>query len=189
MKHSRTAIAPAHKDRGMTMVELMVALTVLAIGVLAVLALITLAMRNNGRTKMDTSGTMVAQMVIETISAQSNPAQALSVTDCNNQVWAITAQDAAAPGAGANITANGSIDFSQAQAAVPNGYRMLYRECGQNGRQITYDVRWNIRTLDAFSRVVTVSARPAGAGNSNSGPTAKIFQAPVTLRTIAVQGN
>lgn len=187
---NRTA-KQTRSERGMSMIELIIAMVVLAIGILALLALITLAMKNNNRTKMDTGGNMVAQMVIETISAQWDPAQLLTITDCNNTQWIVSGQDAAAPGAGATLNASGGIDFpGQLFGAVPDRYRMLYVECGPNGQRMTYDVRWNIRTLDGYSRIVTVSARPAGAaGADNTAEAVRMFQVPVTLRTIAVEGN
>jgi type IV pilus modification protein PilV len=174
---------------GMSMVELMIALTVLAIGVLAILALVTVSMRNNNRTKMDSGGTMVAQLVIETISAQSNAGAALTITDCNNTNWPVSG----VAGSGANLTSTGAIDYlSQTYAAVPANYKMQYRECGQNGQQITYDVRWNVQAMNTSSRVITVAARPLGAGSgagSNTAQVARAFQLPVTLRTIVAPIN
>jgi prepilin-type N-terminal cleavage/methylation domain-containing protein len=184
MKLQMTAAQQRRGEQGMTLIELIIAMAVLAVGVLALLALITVAMRNNNRSKLDTGGTMVAQVVIEALSAQSSPSQNVTVTDCSNTPQTLSG----APGSGAALNANGGIDFvNQAYAAVPLNYKMLYRECGQNGVQMTYDVRWNIQQVNAYSRLVTVSARPSAA--DNSGSSARMFQAPVNLRTIVAQVN
>lgn len=181
------------REKGMTLIELMIAMTVLTVGLAGLLALITTAIANNSRAKMDTGGTLVAQLVIETISAKRPQAGLMTVTvqDCAGANWIIDTTDAAAPGAGAQLNANNGIDFvGQAYAAAPANYKMQYRSCGPNGTQVTYDVRWNIRTLNGFSKIVTVSARPTGATNAdNTAVSTRFFQQPVTLRSIAVAGN
>jgi len=53
---------------------------------------------------------------------------------------------------------------------VPANYKMQFVACGNGGRQMTYEVRWNIQTVTANTRLITVSARPlasASAGNQN----------------------
>jgi hypothetical protein len=93
----------------------------------------------------------------------------------------IATAGAAAPGAGADLDPNsGAIDFTQSYAAVPTNYKMQFAGCGAGGRQVTYDVRWNVQTVTTFTRLVTVAARPAGADSNQ--PTR--FAQPVSLRTI-----
>ena len=176
-------------ERGISLVELVIAITVLAIGMAGLAVLFSTAIMNNSRSKGDTSGTMLTQTVLEKIAAQpANLAANLTAADCNSAgatVWPIATTGAASPGAGATIDVNtGAIDFTQAYAAVPANYKMQYVTCGAGGTQTTYEVRWNIQTITANTRLITVSARPlaaAAAGNQNQ---ALLFAPPITLRTI-----
>ncbi len=175
-------------ERGMTLIELMLAITMLAVGLIGVLALILAGIGGNSRNKLDTSGTMLAQMVMDKIVAQ--PALAgtpFDISDCNPAgaaTWTIATAGAASPGNGATLDgATGAIDFSTAYAGIPDGYKMKFVSCGIQGQQITYEVRWNIQTVDAFSKMVTVGARPLGA-QTTTGTMLRFFSRPVTLRTI-----
>jgi prepilin-type N-terminal cleavage/methylation domain-containing protein len=178
-----------NSQRGMSMVELLLAMVILVTGMAALLGLIITSISNNSRTRKDTAGTLAAQMVLETISAQPSPT-VLAITDCAGNSLSVNTTGAASPGAGATINAAGNIDFTQTYAATPSQYKMQYTSCGAAGTQVVYDVRWNITTLTTYSKMVTVSARPFGAqAAGNTGNAARLFQQPVTLKTIAVQGN
>jgi prepilin-type N-terminal cleavage/methylation domain-containing protein len=174
---------------GFSLIELMIAIAVLAIGMSALAGLFTTAVMNNGRSKGDTSATMLAQSVLEKIAAQpASSAAALTLTDCNpsgGTNWTMATAGAASPGAGANLDSNtASIDFTQSYSAVTANYKMRFVACGNNGRQAIYDVRWNIQTIVANrTRVITVSARPQSAGNATS-VSNLMFALPVTLRTV-----
>ena len=180
-----------HSDeRGISLVELVIAITVLAVGMAGLAVLFSTAIMNNSRSKGDTSGTMLTQTVLEQIAAQpANLAANLTLTDCNTAgatVWPIATVGAASPGAGATINvATGAVDFTQAYAAVPANYKMQFVACGNNGRQMTYEVRWNITTITVNSRLITVSARPLAAASAASNQNqALLFAPPITLRTI-----
>jgi prepilin-type N-terminal cleavage/methylation domain-containing protein len=169
-------------QNGFSLIELMFAISVLAVGMAALLPLFATAVLSNGKARTDTTATMLAQTVLEKIAAQpaSGAPANLTITDCVNAVpWQI----ATAAGAGAPLNGN-EIDFTQ--NPVPN-YNMQFVACGNNGRQATYDVRWNIQTIAGSgnrSRVIIVAARPSAAsavGNKNQAWT---FALPVTLRTI-----
>jgi hypothetical protein len=113
----------------------------------------------------------------------------LTLTDCNPAgavAWPIATAGVASPGAGATINvATGAVDFTQAYAAVPANYKMQFVACGNGGRQMTYEVRWNITTVTANTRLITVSARPlAAASAANNRNQALLFAPPITLRTI-----
>jgi len=166
----------------------MIAITVLAVGMAGLAGLFSMAIMNNGRSKGDTTGTMLAQTVLEKIASQpANSATNLTVTDCNPAGatnWAIATAGVASPGNGATLDATGAIDFiNQTYAAVTANYKMQFVACGNNGRQVTYDVRWNIQTITANSRLITVSARPLAAASGGKNQ-ALLFALPVTLRTI-----
>jgi hypothetical protein len=180
-------------EGGISLIELVIAITVLAVGMAGLAVLFSTAIMNNSRSKGDTSGTMLTQTVLEQIAAQPAatvpPPANLSLTDCNPAgavAWPIATIGAASPGAGATINVNtGAIDFTQAYAAVPANYKMQFVSCGNNGRQVTYEVRWNIQTVTVNTRLITVSARPLAAANAaNNRNQALLFAPPITLRTI-----
>ena len=170
---------------GMSMLELMVGMAVLAVGMTAVTALFHSAILTNNRAKVDTSATMLAQTVLEKIAAQpATQAATISLTDCGvtPTTWVIATAGAGAPGNGATLVANsGAIDFTQSYADVAANYKMQFVGCGAGGRQITFDVRWNVQTITANTRLITVAARALG---SAGGRRPVQFAPPVTLRTI-----
>lgn len=168
-------------QRGMSMIELLIAMTVLAVGMGGMVAVFAAAIAGNGKAKFDTSGTMLAQTVLERIAAQpANAAANITLQDCNPgapQNWVVSS----APG-GAALTPTGDVDwvgqtYAQVQAAAAN-HAMLFVACGNNG--VTFDVRWNVQTISANTRIITVSARPAGANNAGMPK----FTQPVTLRGV-----
>jgi type II secretory pathway pseudopilin PulG len=162
---------------GMTLVELMVAIAMFATGLIGVLALMVAAISGNGRNKMDTSATMLAQMVADKIAAQPSAGGAFPLVDCNPggaTTWTI-----ATTAGGANLDGNGDINWLDTYASVPANYKMLFVTCGANNDQITYEVRWNVQSVGGFSRMISVGARPTGAVTDNT----LRFARPVTLRT------
>jgi len=170
------------------MIELMIAISVLAVGMSALVGLFATAVLNNGRSKSDTTATMLAQTVLEKIAAQ--PASAapgtFTMTDCNpagGTQWTI----ASVPGNGATLTSGNEIDFT---ATKVTNYNMQYVACGNNGKQTIYDVRWNVQTIasnGSRTRIVTVAARPAGMAQAGGASRSLMFALPVTLRTIGGQ--
>lgn len=180
-----------NNEQGMSLVELMIGMVILVTGMSALVGLIIMGIGNNNKAKTDTGSTMAAQLVLETITGKvPAPNMNVTVNDCVGNAFIINANPANNPGAGAQLDNTGAIDFlNQTNAAVPAGYKMLYRSCVANGVQTVYDVRWNILKLNDYSKVVTVSSRPAGAANANGTITANRFERPVLLRTIAVAGN
>jgi hypothetical protein len=191
-------LKPAHKSRrkgqrGMGLAELFVALGVLLVGLTALLQLSVVAAYTNNKNSKDTSSTLLAQMVLEQISAQHpDSTVALVLTDCAGAAHNVATAGGAAPnGTGANIDTNvanltyGMMDWSQPNNAVAAGYSMLYTDCDPNGRRTVYDVRWNIITISANeTRLITVSARQLSSWNSTIGGGGLRFAMPVTLRGV-----
>ena len=183
-------------EAGMTMVELMIAMVVLAVGLGALSILFINTSYTDNRNSKDTSATLLAQLVLEQISAQHpNSTATIALTDCAGTVWTIaTADPTAIPppsppvGTGARLdptlasTFYGQIDPTQAYAAVPANYKMQYVDCGVGGRQVTYDVRWNIVQITSYARLVTVSSRQLSPGTTGYGGLR--FALPVTVRGI-----
>jgi type IV pilus modification protein PilV len=172
-------------QRGSTLLELMIAMLVLAIGLGAVTTLLTVAIASNDRNSRDTTGTLLAQMVIEQISAQNVYSDHnVGTTDCAGTVHQFsTTPGAVGTGAGATLKADGTIDFTQPVAAlIASGYAMQYVDCSAaGGVTATYDVRWNVMAVstNTSTRMITAAAR--SAGNQLGG---FHFVVPVNLRGI-----
>jgi Tfp pilus assembly protein PilV len=174
----------------MSLIELMIAMLVLAIGLGGITILFTTAIASNNRNSRDTTATLLAQMVIEQISAQhvyaTNSNAPLNITDCAGNNWTVaSAPGAVKTGAGANLTANGTIDFTQAYGGIPANYAMQYVDCSvAGGIQTTYEVRWNVMSVstNTTSRLITAAARPEASNVKQLG--GLFYALPVNLRSI-----
>lgn len=185
----RRQLRKHNRESGSMLLELLIAMVVLTIGLGGVLALLVVSMYTNSNARNDTSSTMLAEHVLEQVTSQpANSAAALTITDCAGTAWSISTAGAAVNsgtggsygGNGASLTSAGAIDWTQATSAVPAGYGMNYVSCGNGGTQTTYDVRWDVVTMSAYSRMVFVSARPLASTRVGS----LRFIVPVNLRTI-----
>jgi prepilin-type N-terminal cleavage/methylation domain-containing protein len=174
---------------GMTLIELLIAMGIGAVGLTALMGLFVVGIANNSRSKRDTTATLLSQSVLEQILlAGTNSVATIGLTDCQGTNFTINTAGAASPGAGASLTSSGDIDFSA--AAPGNNYSMQYTVCKANGQTSVFDVRWNITNMDTnaagtvYTRQVTVSAKPVGVTSANA------FILPVSLRgTAAVAEN
>jgi prepilin-type N-terminal cleavage/methylation domain-containing protein len=188
--------ATNRSERGFTLVELLVSLLILAVAMGGITIILTMAMENNSKSSNDTTSTMIAEHILEQLSSQpANSATTLTLYDCRGVGHNITTTGAKLGlgnsvngGNGANLTPTTAItpsviDWTQAYANVPAGYRMRYVSCGTGGRNETYDIRWNIITLTNYTQLVVVSARPIQDANSTIA-TGLRFVTPVNLRTI-----
>jgi len=174
-------------QQGSSLIELMVAMLVLAIGLGAVTTLLATAMASNNRNSGDTTATLLAQMVIEQISAQHVYSDTqVSVTDCAGTAWNIdTTPGATGTGDGATLKADGTIDFTQAYANVTAGYAMQYVDCSNaGGLPITYEVRWNVMSVsnNTTVRMITAAARPLASNVNGLG--SLYFALPINLRGV-----
>jgi prepilin-type N-terminal cleavage/methylation domain-containing protein len=173
-KQERTA--KSRSQRGMTLIELMIAMVVLLVGVIGSLALIAYAIGGNSRNKQQSNATVIAQMMSEKISSQkATVSNNLTVTDCTN-----TGSTVYTAAGGGSLTSSGDVDLTQ---AAVTGYQMYYTDCGSSGRQMIYDVRWTITQPTAYTKLIVVTAKMKGAGNDS-----KVFAQPVTIRTLVGQG-
>jgi Tfp pilus assembly protein PilV len=183
-----------HNERGTSLIEVLFAMLILATALGGLTTLLVAVMQSNNRNSKDTSASLLAQMVIEQITAQHpNSNAAITTVDCAGNTFSISSTGGAAPsGAGATLVTSssslnyGGIDPTQSFSAIPSGYSMRYVDCGtanNGGVPITYDVRWNVMTIDANqTRLVTASARPLSASSSLLG--GRLFAMPVTLRAV-----
>ena len=176
-------------QRGSMLLELLIAIVVLAIGMGGLLVLMVSAMSTNHRSGDDTSSTMMAEHIVEQISSQpANSTAPLSIKDCAGTDWTVDTAGAANGagnsgsygGNGAKLTSAGIVDWTQDYASVPTGYKLKYVACGTGSQQITYDARWNVVTLNVSSRMIVVSARPSGSPTVGG----LRYVVPANLRTI-----
>jgi type IV pilus modification protein PilV len=198
MKINRNHSKQRKNQRGVALLELMIAMVVLAFGLLGLLPLLVSSIGTNTNNRLDSTAVLLAQSIAEHIAAQ--PASAVGVlqlTDCAGNVWNVNTAGAPGPaGAGATLYTAGTAPSPQfvdsinfAQNVVPAGYQASFRNCDANNIRTTYDVRWNIQNVRAINgatitKLVTVAARP----RFNNGQQMAIqFTLPVSLRTIVGQ--
>src|SRR6266849_7719077 len=181
MKKKRVVSKSRRSKTGFSLVEMMIALTVLAIGLAGLNAMFVTAMYTNDKNSHDTAATMVSQLVLEQIKAlPANSTANLVVTDCaGNANTMATAGGASPTGAGAPLLSTGNID--QLAAKVAN-YSMTYVACAAPGgyMQSAYDVRWNVMIIDSDTRLLTVSARQLNGTRLG----ALHYALPVNLRSV-----
>lgn len=172
------------------LIELLISMSILVVGLGALMILLVSAVYTDSRSRNDTTSTMVAEHVLEQISAQpANGTLLLQLVDCASTTWNIdtsgSVQGAGTGGSyggnGANLTSIGTVDWTQNYSSIPNNYAMQYVSCGAGGRRTTYDVRWNVITITNYSRMVVVSARPTGSAAVGG----LRYIIPAQLRTIA----
>jgi len=172
----------------MTLIELMIAVTVMAIGLGGTMTLITTAIWTNNRNKLDTTATTLSQTVMEQILQQgANATSTFSITDCLGNNYTIDPTSSSS-GRGAPLDTSGNINFAQTLNPT-TGYNMNYIVCKANGNQATFDVRWNITTLTSsgstvYTKRVTIAARPLGAA-SNGQYSRLLFAIPINLTGVA----
>lgn len=184
----REAHVKRRTERGTTLIELMIAMLVLAIGLGATTIMLTGAMASDNKSSKDMTATLLAQMVMEQISAQHVYANTtINITDCAGNSWTIaTAAGDVGVGNGANLNSDGSIDFTQSYSTLlGSNYAMKYVDCSTSGGgQTIYEVRWNVMAVssNAATRLITTGARVMPSDATKLG--GRMFAFPVTLRGI-----
>ena len=138
---------------GFSLLELTVAVSILAVGILGGMGVICAATASNGNSRINAAAAMVAQSTMEKIMAVPETAggtAATSLTDCAGNSFPMST----APGGSAVTTGPFSgVDYTQ--PAVPN-YSMLYVTCSG----LNLDVRWRIDPGPTPStQLVTVSVK------------------------------
>lgn len=180
-------------ERGMGLLELIIAMTVLTIGMLGSMIMILTGMQSNSRNKNDTAATVLDQEILEKFATLNNYPQAgwVMIYDCAVNGGTSVGHQAsygqgtlAAGGNGAPLTATGDIDWTQPAPTLATtatqGYAMEYQTCSGD----TYEVRWNVMdanpSLKSRLSLLTVSSRQKSASGSHQ---AMLFAPPTTLRT------
>jgi Tfp pilus assembly protein PilV len=186
-------------ENGMSIIELLVAMTVLTVGMLGSMIMVLTGMQSNSRNKNDTSAVVLDQEILEKFATLKNYPKTgtANIYDCalnGSNLHLASLVQAANPGAGAILyTAGtaptpaqvGDVDWTQPTptlaTATTTGYAMQYRTCNND----IYEVRWNVMEVspNPTSRIslLTVSSRQLAAQAGGSG---MLFAVPTTLRTL-----
>src|SRR5262245_37912165 len=131
-------------ESGITMIEVLLASTVLTIASMGLIGLIASSIATDTRNKFDSTTTMLAQSIVEQIASTTIGSGIASVTGCAGKTWTI--DTGAAGGQGGAAVSNGASDWSE--TSPPASYHLDYvikSPCTSTGiEQAVYDVRWNI---------------------------------------------
>jgi hypothetical protein len=167
---------------GISVIEVLVATLVLMICSLGIVGMISASIVTNNRNKLDSTGTMLTQAVIERVKSTIIGSGTSSLVDCTGTTWTIDTS----PG-GAALSSE-KIDFTQ--TAPPTDYHMDYvvrSPCSSTGAEITtYDVRWHVEivgdpvTMPTNTFLITVGARMKGHSEGNM-----FYSLPVNFRVMA----
>jgi Tfp pilus assembly protein PilV len=187
---------------GFTLIELMIAILLLIVGLVAVAQLVPAAIRSNFRNRYDSSGLIAAQRQLELMMAQDMDVGAplqngdyfFTTTLPDGTAWVINmglntssgACPAPAPsdtGAAAAALPNGTlvIDWNQPQVA---GYFNTFTSAERTAAEsYQYESRWRVMT---FFECISGFARPVGKRillSTRGGPPG-VAQPPTTLITM-----
>jgi Tfp pilus assembly protein PilV len=169
-------------DAGITMIETMLAASILAIGSLGMMGLVVGSIATNNRNKVDSTQTMLAESILEQINSTFNGIGTSSLTDCAGTSWLI---DTTIPNTGSVGATLSGANIDWTQTSPPAGYHMTYvvnTPCTSTGTpQGTYDVRWHLDQMgSSTSYLLTVGAKLQNHGEGNM-----FFSLPVTLRVMS----
>jgi Tfp pilus assembly protein PilV len=169
-------------ESGITMIETMLAATILIIGSLGMIGLIVGSIASNNRNKIDSTQTMLAEAILEQVNSTFNGTGTSALVDCAGTTWNINTTIPSVGSVGARLSGP-AIDFTE--TAPPTGYFMNYvvtTPCQTAGSlQGTYDVRWHLDQVGSTdSYLLTVGAKLKNHGEGNM-----FFSLPVTLRVMS----
>lgn len=206
----RPAGSAAGGAGGFTMIELLIAIVVLLVGVVAVAQLIPAAIESNFRNRYDSTAMIIAQrqleqMIAEDMVAPISPPVAVGADwfftvlradgttfTCNIGLNdpADVANDPAqtTTGAGANLVTlpDGTlvVNWTQAGGAVPVGYRDVVTIAGATAAEsYQYETRWNVKTYYQTFNAVQVPVGKRILISTRGGPPG-VAAPPTTLMAL-----
>jgi prepilin-type N-terminal cleavage/methylation domain-containing protein len=142
------------RQKGFSLLELMIAVSVLAVGILGGMGVICAATASNGSSKINTAAATLAESTIEKIMAvppkATGGAAFTSSSDCNGNSFPMSTVVGGSPVSGGLFP---GIDFTQ--PPTPN-YSMTYITCSG----FSFDVRWRVDAGPTPStELITVSVK------------------------------
>lgn len=183
------------RQTGMTMLELLIAMTVLAVGMLGATGMILAGVQSNSRNKNDTTAVVLDQEILEQFATYKfyPTSGTVLINDCGTGAAAqhlasVVGVIGGSAGATAYTTSSaplpsnvGDINWTAAAPAMATsasaGYAMDYRTCSGD----MYEVRWNITEINSQLSELTVSSRQTAAANTKS---SILFAIPTSLHTL-----
>jgi len=160
------------KQRGFSMIELLIAALVLLFGVAAVVQLVPNAMQANLRSKQDTTAVVVAERLLDQMVGQ--PITALTFTNADGQVCSLGNPNAPNTFVGHPVVAQSGrtvINFNV--TAISAGYGYNWRDPNDaNGPG--YEIRWSVVTrtngTTPVQKRILVGVWKRGIGGRNVAP-------------------
>jgi prepilin-type N-terminal cleavage/methylation domain-containing protein len=182
LEFSKTGAGRKKQQGGFTLIEVLLAIVILLVGIVAVAQLVPASIGSNSANRNDSSALVFAQRQMDQFLNQPLGNTAWIET-IDSQTFTCNLGDPTQPNAivGANTVLFYNqvvVDFTQTQASVPPGYSFSYHD-PNDPQGVVYDVRWAVITATnngmVSSKRIILGARKQG-GNG-------IYR-PVTLDTI-----
>lgn len=170
-----------NSQAGVTMIETLLAASILVVGALGMIGVIVGSIATNNRNKVDSTQSMLAESILEQINSTFNGIGTSALVDCAGTTWTIDTTIPSTESVGARLSGS-AIDYTE--TSPPAGYFMNYvvnTPCTTTGAGLgTYDVRWHLDEVGTTSTyLLTVSAKLKNHGEGN-----EFFSLPVTLRVM-----
>lgn len=155
MRRHRAIRCCGAKTAGFSLLELTIAASILAVGLLAGMGVICAATASNGSSKINTAAAIVAQSTMEKILAVPKnavgTAALTNMSDCAGNSFVMNTSPGGSP-----VTTGlfAGVDYTQPAAA---NYSMNYVACSG----LNFDVRWSIQAgqITPSTELVTVSVK------------------------------
>jgi type IV pilus assembly protein PilV len=135
-------------EAGFSLIEMMIASLVLLVGVLSVASLIGYSISSNFSSKNNTVATAVAERQMEVLRSLAF---------------------ASLPDGGSTLNSSGNITFT---GSPVSGYSITasLADSDQIGKTVSYDVRWNITTVNGLKKITVAAQRSGGSFRLQQAP-------------------
>ena len=163
------AVIPRERRAGFTLIETLVALSLLSVSLLALAMLFPLAVRLSAGSSAASAAIQIAQSELEQIRNNIFSPSG-TFTDASGNVLDASCQGAAGTSCGNPLTSTWTIDYSS-PAAV--GYSVTL----EDDLGTRYDIRWNVTITASNGREIILASKPIN-------PPTPGLQLPVQIETL-----